>query len=71
MFGDKVDDVPIVQVSIERSGDPEQNWAVGKALSKLRFVSGFSLYSNLLVRADISDVLSFIGKREFSSWQAV
>ncbi|KAG2115345.1 Extradiol ring-cleavage dioxygenase class III enzyme subunit B [Suillus discolor] len=36
MFGDKVDDVPIVQVSIERSGDPEQNWAVGKALSKLR-----------------------------------
>lgn len=36
MFGDKVDDVPIVQVSIERSGDPEQNWAVGKALSRLR-----------------------------------
>jgi aromatic ring-opening dioxygenase catalytic subunit (LigB family) len=36
MFGDKVDDVPIVQVSIERSGDPEQNWVVGKALSKLR-----------------------------------
>lgn len=36
MFGDKVDDVPIVQVSIERSGDPEQNWAVGKAVSKLR-----------------------------------
>ncbi|KAG1883160.1 Extradiol ring-cleavage dioxygenase class III enzyme subunit B [Suillus subluteus] len=36
MFGDKVDDVPIIQVSIERSGDPEQNWAVGKALSKLR-----------------------------------
>ncbi|KAG2146964.1 Extradiol ring-cleavage dioxygenase class III enzyme subunit B [Suillus bovinus] len=36
MFGDEVDDVPIVQVSIERSGDPEKNWAVGKALSKLR-----------------------------------
>lgn len=36
MFGDKVDDVPIIQVSIERSGDPEQNWAVGRALSKLR-----------------------------------
>ncbi|KAG1754207.1 Extradiol aromatic ring-opening dioxygenase [Suillus lakei] len=36
MFGDKVDDVPIVQVSIESSGDPEQNWAVGKAVSKLR-----------------------------------
>ncbi|KAG2066101.1 Extradiol ring-cleavage dioxygenase class III enzyme subunit B [Suillus decipiens] len=36
MFGDKVDDVPIVQVSIERSSDPERHWAVGKALSKLR-----------------------------------
>ncbi|KAG2349342.1 Extradiol ring-cleavage dioxygenase, class III enzyme, subunit B [Suillus weaverae] len=36
MFGDKVDDVPIVQVSIERSDNPEENWAVGKALSKLR-----------------------------------
>jgi aromatic ring-opening dioxygenase catalytic subunit (LigB family) len=44
MFGDKVDDVPIVQVSIERSGDPEKNWAIGKALSKLRFVTGFTLY---------------------------
>jgi aromatic ring-opening dioxygenase catalytic subunit (LigB family) len=36
MFGNKVDDVPIVQVSIKRSGDPEKNWAIGKALSKLR-----------------------------------
>ncbi|KAG1778589.1 hypothetical protein EV702DRAFT_1094357 [Suillus placidus] len=36
MFGDKVDDMPIVQVSIERSDDPEENWAVGKAISKLR-----------------------------------
>ncbi|KAG0705220.1 Extradiol ring-cleavage dioxygenase class III enzyme subunit B [Suillus ampliporus] len=36
MFGDKIDDVPIVQVSIENSNDPQQNWAVGKAVSKLR-----------------------------------
>ncbi|KAG1756238.1 Extradiol ring-cleavage dioxygenase class III enzyme subunit B [Suillus paluster] len=36
MFGDKIDDVPIVQVSIENSDDPQQNWAVGKAVSKLR-----------------------------------
>ncbi|KAG0705219.1 Extradiol ring-cleavage dioxygenase class III enzyme subunit B [Suillus ampliporus] len=36
MFGDKVDDMPIVQVSIESSDDPEKNWAVRKAVSKLR-----------------------------------
>ncbi|KAJ8583543.1 Extradiol ring-cleavage dioxygenase class III enzyme subunit B [Rhizopogon salebrosus TDB-379] len=36
MFGEKVDDIPIVQVSIEDSNDPARNWAVGKAVSKLR-----------------------------------
>ncbi|OJA14936.1 hypothetical protein AZE42_09382 [Rhizopogon vesiculosus] len=36
MFGEQVDDVPIVQVSIESSTNPEQNWAVGKAVAKLR-----------------------------------
>jgi len=44
MFGDKIDDIPIIQVSIEGSDDPEQNWAVGKAVSKLRFVSDSNLY---------------------------
>ncbi|KAG9033558.1 hypothetical protein FRB95_014636 [Tulasnella sp. JGI-2019a] len=35
MFGDSVD-VPVVQVSIDRSLSPEKNWAIGKALDELR-----------------------------------
>ncbi|KAG2747454.1 Extradiol ring-cleavage dioxygenase, class III enzyme, subunit B [Suillus brevipes Sb2] len=63
MFGDKVDDVPIVQVSIERSGDPEQNWAVGKALSKLReegilILAGGLTVHNLHDRKQFSEKLA-------------
>jgi hypothetical protein len=36
MFGDEFLDVPIVQVSIDESMDPETNWALGKAIAKLR-----------------------------------
>jgi aromatic ring-opening dioxygenase catalytic subunit (LigB family) len=37
MFGTEFD-VPVVQVSIDSSLDPEKNWAIGKALSALRYV---------------------------------
>ncbi|KAG1833603.1 hypothetical protein F4604DRAFT_1911247 [Suillus subluteus] len=47
--------IVIVQVSIERSDDPEQNWAVEKVLSKFWFASG----SKLDIRAFISDSVLF------------
>ena len=37
MFGDEFLDTPIVQVSIDESLNPEVNWALGKAITKLRF----------------------------------
>lgn len=43
MFGEEFLDVPVVQVSIDESLDPEKNWALGKAVSKLRY--DFSLLS--------------------------
>lgn len=39
MFGNKFLDIPIVQVSIDASLDPEQNWALGQAVAKLRFAA--------------------------------
>jgi 4,5-DOPA dioxygenase extradiol len=36
MFGDDFTNVPIVQVSIDESMSPEKNWALGKAVTKLR-----------------------------------
>jgi aromatic ring-opening dioxygenase catalytic subunit (LigB family) len=37
MFGEEFTDIPIVQVSIDSSLSTEKNWALGKAMSKLRF----------------------------------
>lgn len=36
MFGEDFTGIPIVQVSIDSSLDPATNWAVGKAVAKLR-----------------------------------
>jgi hypothetical protein len=36
MFGEEFLDIPIVQVSIDQSLTPERNWALGKAVTKLR-----------------------------------
>jgi aromatic ring-opening dioxygenase catalytic subunit (LigB family) len=36
MFGEEFTEIPIVQVSIDSSLDPEKNWAIGKAVSQLR-----------------------------------
>ncbi|KAG1843577.1 Extradiol ring-cleavage dioxygenase, class III enzyme, subunit B, partial [Suillus subalutaceus] len=43
------DDMPIVQVSIERSDDPEQNWAVEKVLSKFCEEGNFVLAGGLTI----------------------
>jgi hypothetical protein len=37
MFGDRFVDVPIVQVTIDGSLNPNKEWALGKALDNLRF----------------------------------
>jgi aromatic ring-opening dioxygenase catalytic subunit (LigB family) len=39
MFGEEFTDIPIVQVSIDGSLDPEKNWQVGKAVAKLRYAT--------------------------------
>ena len=36
MFGEEFTEIPIVQVSIDSSLDPEKNWALGKAVGQLR-----------------------------------
>jgi 4,5-DOPA dioxygenase extradiol len=36
MFGEEFTSIPIVQVSIDSSLDPEANWQLGKAVAKLR-----------------------------------
>ncbi|CAK5276685.1 unnamed protein product [Mycena citricolor] len=36
MFGDEFTSIPIVEVSIDESLTPEANWALGKAVAKLR-----------------------------------
>jgi len=36
MFGEVFTDIPIVEVSIDSSLDPEKNWQLGKAVAELR-----------------------------------
>ena len=36
MFGEEFTEIPIVQVSIDGSLDPEKNWNIGKAVAALR-----------------------------------
>ena len=40
MFGEDFRSVPIVQASIDGSLTPEDNWALGKAITNLRCVQG-------------------------------
>ena len=37
MFGEETD-IPIVQVSIHSSNDPEEEWKIGQVLDELRYV---------------------------------
>ncbi|KDR81440.1 hypothetical protein GALMADRAFT_239352 [Galerina marginata CBS 339.88] len=59
MFGEEFMDIPIVQVSIDSSLDPEKNWQVGKAVAQLReegilILSGGLTAHNLRDRASLS-----------------
>lgn len=38
MFGEEFTDIPIVEMSMDGSLDPERNWALGEAVEKLRYV---------------------------------
>ncbi len=37
MFGEEFTDIPIVQVSIDGSLDPQRNWQIGKVVAALRY----------------------------------
>ncbi|KAJ7445760.1 Extradiol ring-cleavage dioxygenase, class III enzyme, subunit B [Mycena galericulata] len=58
MFGDNFTDIPIVQVSIDSSLSPEKNWALGKAVSKLR-EEGILILSGGLIIHNLRDIGSF------------
>ena len=38
MFGEELTDVPVIEVSMDSTLDPEDNWRVGQAVKKLRSV---------------------------------
>ena len=50
MFGEEFTSIPIVQVSIDSSLDPERNWQAGKAVAKLRCVTYLSFFFGCDVR---------------------
>ncbi|KAJ7750606.1 Extradiol aromatic ring-opening dioxygenase [Mycena metata] len=58
MFGDEFVRIPIVQVSIDSSLDPETNWVLGKAVAKLR-EEGILVLSGGLTVHNLRDVASF------------
>jgi len=58
MFGEEFTEIPIVQVSIDSSLDPEKNWAIGKAVSQLR-EEGILILSGGLTMHNLSDWASF------------
>jgi 4,5-DOPA dioxygenase extradiol len=37
MFGEEFTEIPIAQVSIDASLDPERNWDIGKAIAAVRY----------------------------------
>jgi 4,5-DOPA dioxygenase extradiol len=39
MFGEEFTEIPIVQVSIDASLNPEKNWEIGKAVAALRYAA--------------------------------
>ncbi|KAJ7349259.1 Extradiol ring-cleavage dioxygenase, class III enzyme, subunit B [Mycena albidolilacea] len=70
MFGDEFTDIPIVQVSIDSSLSPEKNWALGKAVTKLReegilVLSGGYIVHNLRDREAFSPVTAKPAHKEF------
>ncbi|PPQ74210.1 hypothetical protein CVT26_004501 [Gymnopilus dilepis] len=58
MFGEEFTDIPIVQVSIDASMDPEKNWEAGKALAALR-EEGILILSGGLTAHNLRDRTSF------------
>ncbi|KAF9452866.1 Extradiol aromatic ring-opening dioxygenase [Macrolepiota fuliginosa MF-IS2] len=58
MFGEEFTDIPIVQVSIDSSMSPEKNWALGKAVAKLR-EEGILVLSGGLTAHNLRDRRSF------------
>jgi len=58
MFGEEFMDIPIVQVSIDGSMSPERNWALGKAVTKLR-EEGILILSGGLTIHNLRDMSSF------------
>ncbi|KAF8163133.1 Extradiol ring-cleavage dioxygenase, class III enzyme, subunit B [Crassisporium funariophilum] len=58
MFGEEFLDIPIVQVSIDSSLDPEKNWALGKAVAQLR-EEGILVLSGGLTAHNLRDRDSF------------
>lgn len=57
MFGEETD-IPIVEVSIDASLDPEKNWAVGKAVQALR-EEGILVLSGGLTIHNLNDLSTF------------
>ncbi|TEB35990.1 Extradiol aromatic ring-opening dioxygenase [Coprinellus micaceus] len=58
MFGEEFTSIPIVQVSIDSSLDPEANWQLGKAVAKLR-EEGVLVLSGGLTAHNLRDRSSF------------
>ncbi|PPQ78517.1 hypothetical protein CVT25_011789 [Psilocybe cyanescens] len=58
MFGEEFMDIPIVQVSIDSSLDPEKNWELGKAVAQLR-EEGILILSGGLTAHNLRDRTSF------------
>ncbi|KAJ2931446.1 hypothetical protein H1R20_g5698, partial [Candolleomyces eurysporus] len=72
MFGEEFTSIPIVQVSIDSSLDPERNWQAGKAVAKLReegilVLSGGLTAHNLRDRSSFSPATAKPIHKEFDS----
>jgi len=59
MFGEEFLDIPIVEVSIDSSLSPEKNWALGKAVGKLR-EEGILVLSGGLMIHNLRDMSSMV-----------
>ncbi|KAH9854082.1 Extradiol ring-cleavage dioxygenase class III enzyme subunit B [Lenzites betulinus] len=58
MFGEEFTDIPIVEVSIDGSLDPQKNWALGEVVAPLRR-EGILVLSGGLVVHNLRDMSSF------------
>jgi aromatic ring-opening dioxygenase catalytic subunit (LigB family) len=54
MFGNTFTEIPIVEVSIDSSLKPEKEWALGAAVSELRFVD--NCFESRLPSPELNDV---------------